>query len=121
MDLWLDTANGKVGLEAEPSFEKEDSKRTEFELDSGLTLEVVKQAVVIPSLVPINPNQPISVASVPRVNLTHANLPTIRFMPDGTLSETSPEKIKLSARDGSALWLVQAKDKLSYEIRNTDE
>jgi prepilin-type N-terminal cleavage/methylation domain-containing protein len=121
MDLWLDTANGKIGLEAEPSFEKEDSKRTEFELDTGVTLEVVKQAPVITSIVPMNPNQPISVASVPRVNLTHANLPTIRFLPDGTLSETSPEKIKLSGRDGSALWLVQARDKLSYQIRSTDE
>jgi Tfp pilus assembly protein FimT len=121
MDLWLDAANGKVGLEAEPSFEKEDSKRTEFDLDNGLTLEVVKQAVVIPSIVSMNPNRPLSVASVPRVNLTHANLPTIRFLPDGTLSETSPEKIKLSGRDGSALWLVQARDKLSYEIRSTSE
>lgn len=121
MDLWLDTSSGHVGLEAEPSYEKQDSKAQEFELDSGLTLEVVKQPIVLPSIVPLNPNQPISVASVPKVMLTHANLPTIRFLPDGTLSETSPEKVKLSGRDGSALWLVQAKDKLSYEIRNTDQ
>jgi len=121
MDLWLDTSSGHVGLEAEPSYEKQDSKAQEFELDSGLTLEVVKQPVVLPAMVPMNPNQPISVASVPRVNLTHANLPTIRFLPDGTLSETSPEKVKLTGPDGSALWLVQAKDKLSYEIRSTDQ
>jgi prepilin-type N-terminal cleavage/methylation domain-containing protein len=121
MDLWLDTANNKVGLEAEPSFEKQDPKAQEFELDSGLKLEVVKQPVVLRSMVPLNPNQPLSVASVPRVILTRANLPTIRFLPDGTFSETSPEKLKLSGRDGSALWLAQTRDKLSYEIRSTDE
>jgi hypothetical protein len=61
-----------------------------------------------------------STASVSRVNLTHPALATIRFLPDGTISETSPEKLRLTGRDGVSLWLGLSKDKMSYEIRSTE-
>ena len=62
-----------------------------------------------------------SIASVPPVKLAHPTLPTIRFLPDGTISSTSPTQLVLTARDGSSLWLVQTSDKLSYEIRNSQK
>ena len=53
----------------------------------------------------MNPGQQASTASVPRVKLVHANLPTIRFLPDGSVSETSPQELRLTDRDGGSLWL----------------
>ena len=123
MDLWLDPEQGKFGLEAEPSFEPNDSKKAEFPIDSGLHLEVVKStepAAAARSAMSRNPLQPLSTASVPRVNLAHPGLPTIRFLPDGTVSDTSPRSLRLSGRDGSSLWVAQSRDKLSYEIRKTE-
>src|SRR5579859_4360712 len=120
MDLWLDANNGTFGLEAEPSFEPSDPHGTEFNLDSSLKLEVPQQLVIAPPPV-LGPGQTVSVVSVPPAKLVHPALPTIRFLPDGTVAQTSPTRVRLIARDGSSLWLVQATDKHSYEIRSTDK
>jgi hypothetical protein len=124
MDLWVDPDQGKFGLEAEPSYEPSDPKAVEFTMDSGLHIEAAKQTErtgdALTSMT-LNRLQAPSIASVPRVNLTHPGLPTIRFLPDGTVSETSPQSLRLSGRDGSSLWLAQTRDKLNYEIRTTDK
>ena len=122
MDLWVDTEQGAFGLEAEPSYETSDPKAVDFELDSGLQLEVVAKTVVAAAnTVTMNRNRQTSIASATRVNLVHASLPTIRFLPDGSIGEASPQKLHLTSTDGGSLWLVQSKDGLSYEIRSTDE
>ena len=122
MDLWVDAGQGTFGLEAEPSYETDDPKAVDFTLDSGLRLEVVNKAVAAPA----NPMtmsriERISTASVPRVNLVHPELPTIRFLPDGSLGDASPQMLRLTSSDGGSLWLAQASDGVSYEIRNTDK
>lgn len=122
MDLWVDTDQGTFGLEAEPSYETTDPKAVEFTLDSGLQLEVVNktQPVAAPATT-MNPGQRTSTASVPRVNLVRANLPTIRFLPDGSLGENSPQLLHLTSGDDGSLWLAQSRDGVNYEIRTTDE
>jgi|SRR5664279_2519837 len=122
MDLWVDTGQGTFGLEAEPSYDTSDSKAVDFTLDSGLQLEVVNKTVVAPAnTVTMNRAQRVSTASVSRVNLVRANLPTIRFLPDGSIGEASPQMLHLASSDGGSLWLAQARDGLSYEIRSTDK
>jgi hypothetical protein len=120
MDLWIDEAGGAFGLEAEPSYETSDPHAIKFNLDSGLRIEAVKQLVVAAAPV-LSPGQTMpSVVSVPPAKLVRPTLPTIRFLPDGTISRSSPSKLRLTGRDGVSLWLVQTTDKLSYEIRSTD-
>jgi prepilin-type N-terminal cleavage/methylation domain-containing protein len=121
MDLWLDTTEGAFGLEAEPSYETSDAHALRFKLDSGLTLDVVNQvAVTAPPVLSPGQTTP-SVVSVAPAKLVRPTLPTIRFLPDGTISQSSPAKIRVSGRDGMSLWLVQSNDKTSYEIRITDK
>jgi prepilin-type N-terminal cleavage/methylation domain-containing protein len=120
MDLWIDANEGKFGLDAEPSYETIDSKAVEFNIDSALRIEAIKQASTLPSNLGLRSLQPQAVASVPPAKLTHPGLQTIRFLPDGTIAETSPQKLCLTARDGSSLWLSQTRDRLSYEIRSSD-
>ncbi len=122
MDLWVDTRQGTFGLEAEPSYDTSDSKAVDFTLDGGMQLEVVNKTVVAPvkTMNTMNPGQKDSTASAPRVNLVHANLPTIRFLPDGSIGENSPQVLHLASSDSGSLWLVQTRDGLNYEIRNTD-
>jgi prepilin-type N-terminal cleavage/methylation domain-containing protein len=122
IDLWVDANKGIVGLDAEPSYETDDPRAVEFQLDSGLQIEVSKQMTITPTSMTTAPlGQQASTANVPRVKLTHPGLPTIRFLPDGTISETSPQKLRLTGRDGVSLWVALAKDKLSYEIQRTDK
>lgn len=123
MDLWVDADAGTFGLEAEPSYDTSDPKAVEFTLDSSLHLEVENKPVVAPAntMNALNPGQQPSTASVPRVILVHANLPTIRFLPDGSIGENSPQMLCLSSSDGGSLWLARSSDGSSYEIRDTDK
>src|SRR6516162_11423246 len=94
MDLWVDANQRTIGLDAEPSFEKEDPKAVEFTVDSGVQIEVSTPLTATAPKMTLTPGQLTSTASVPRVNLTHPSVPTIRFLPDGTISENSPQKIR---------------------------
>ena len=120
MDLWMDEKQGSFGLQMEPSYEKEDSKMVEFDVDSGLQIVVVHEIAPVVSTT-LSRNRPASTASVPRVMLARAGLPTIRFLPDGSISDGSPQKVRLTGRDGKSLWLAQTREHTSYEIRNTED
>jgi hypothetical protein len=47
----------------------------------------------------------------------HPSLPKIRFLPDGSISEGSPQMVRVIGRDGMSLWLVLSRNRLNYEIR----
>src|SRR5690242_16286998 len=38
IDLWVDPDRGSIGLDAEPSFEKEDPRAVQFEVDTGIQI-----------------------------------------------------------------------------------
>src|SRR5262249_39482626 len=40
MELWVDTKQSKVGLAAEPSFESQDPKAVDFDIDPGMKIEL---------------------------------------------------------------------------------
>ena len=120
MDLWVNAEEGTFGLEAEPTYETSDPKAVDFTLDSGLHLEVMSKTVATPVTTMSRSRLVSSTASVPRVNLVHTDLPTIRFLPDGSIGETSPQKLHLASNDGGSLWLMLARDGLGYEIRSSD-
>ncbi len=120
MNLWLDTTAQTIGLDAEPSFETADPRAVEFNLDSSVQIAVDSQATVS-SLAPnASGIHPISTASVLPAKLTHPGLPTIRFLPDGTVGDASPQSLRLTSRDGVSLWVALAQDRLSYEIRRSE-
>lgn len=105
MQLWLDEKQGAYGVEEEPSYEDKDPKAEEFTLDEGLQLKITGP-------------QPgaTSGASTPAASGPHANLPQIRFMPDGSIAETSPTAIQIIGSDGLSLSLTQSRDRSQYEI-----
>ena len=117
MDLWVDVAKGAYGLCAEPSFEPQDAKAETIPLDNGVEIEVVN----LTSKSIAGANAAASAAfggslSTPPVVSAHPELPAIRFLPDGTISETSPEMLSLK-KENETLFLVQSLSRLNYEIR----
>jgi prepilin-type N-terminal cleavage/methylation domain-containing protein len=120
IDLWVNVADGQVGLEAEPSLETSDSKAVDLQIDERLKLEVEARVAAAPATT-MSRRTVARVASLPRVQLAHAELPAIRFLPDGSIGESSPIKLRLTGADGESLWLAQAQDGLAYEIRSTDQ
>jgi prepilin-type N-terminal cleavage/methylation domain-containing protein len=115
VELWIDSAQGKFGLEAEPSFEPADPKAVEFQLANDMSLEVVNtgatpgDALNFPSA---------SAVGTAAVLSNHPNLPKLRFLPDGSIAESSPTMLHLSGREGDSIWLAQSRNHLTYEIRS---
>jgi type II secretion system protein H len=120
MDLWLDAQQGSFGLEAEPSYETSDPRALEFNLDSSLQIAVINKTVST-SANALNRNQRNVAAGALRVKLVRSDLPTIRFLPDGTIGESSPQTLRLTSGDGDSLWVALSRDSVNYEIRSSEK
>ena len=120
MELWVDAERRTYGLEAAVSYQDNnndgDSKAVDFELDRDVKIEVSSANSVKPAVVRSS-TMPVSTASVPPVISKHPSLPTIRFLPDGSVSDGSPRMLQLSDREGSSLWVTLSRNRLNYEIR----
>jgi len=110
--LWLDTAQHSYGLEQDPGWSDRDDKAVEFAFDKDVQIDVIHS----------NPSSTSSRTRLPskvEAKANIRNLPEIRFLPDGSIDETSPLAFHLQDRSGTSLWLAQATNHLSYEIRNS--
>jgi type II secretion system protein H len=99
--LWVDEKNNAYGLEAETKGKDGDPKAENLPLDSTLQIAVANVGANAPTLV--------------------RGLPAIRFMPDGTIDEKSPHTLKLTDYAGISRWLVESRNRMGYEIRDTDK
>jgi type II secretion system protein H len=106
MLLWVDSQQRQYGLQMESSSSQSgnskdiDPKAEQFVLNDTLQLEAV---------------------SAGTVSVNGRSLPAIRFLPDGTADETSPTTLRLTSQSGEVLWLIQATNRLSYEIRTSNK
>lgn len=112
--LWLDVQKGCYGLEIESGFETSDPKAVEFTHDVGLQLEVVNSLA--------KPRSEVGAAGfgsgANRSGIKARNLPQIRFQPDGSFDETSPQAVRLTGGEGESVFVAQSRNRLNYEIRN---
>lgn len=115
VELWVDSANGRYGLEAEPSYEPTDGKAEEFTLSNDMQLEAIDTVPNRSSSTRLSSRNTGPLLSQ-TVLSRHPELPRIRFLPDGSIADTSPQKLCLTGRDGLSIWLIQARNGLSYEL-----
>jgi type II secretion system protein H len=99
MMLWVNEKTDSYGLEAETSGQSGDPKAEELAVDSTLQIAVLNLGT--------------------GAQTTIKNLPAIRFLPDGTVDENSPQTLKLTDSDGFARWLAETKLRTGYEINDT--
>ncbi len=99
MMLWVDEKAGTYGAAAETSGQDGDPKAEDLMVDSTLQIEVLKTGT--------------------GTQTTFKNLPAIRFLPDGTVDEGSPQTLKLIDKAGFARWLVETGNHQGYEINDT--
>jgi type II secretory pathway pseudopilin PulG len=120
IELWFDTKQGIYGIEAEPSFEPQDRKAESFTLDNDMQIEVANFNPGKAAGNGMNNSMDDSPSSSPTTTIksNHPDLPRIRFLPDGSVSETSPQTIRLIGRDQTSFWLALSRSRLNYEIRS---
>ncbi len=117
MELWIDSARNAYGLEAEPSYEPSDTKAVDITMDSDLQLQVENvNTASVPGTAAIASSM--NSGTVAPVMSNHPSLPRIRFLPDGSIGEGSPESVQLQHRDGKSLWLGLSRNRMNYEIQN---
>lgn len=112
MELWFNTKLGVYGLEAEPSYEENDSRALEFVLDGTMALSVEAGTGLVTPRVGSSAAQAGTVPVLSR----HPDLPRIRFMPDGSLDENSPIIVILTGIDDFKIGLSQTRNRMTYEI-----
>jgi type II secretion system protein H len=101
MMLWVNEKQNAYGLEAETSPQAGDPKAENLTLDENLQIAVLNSG---------------SAALT-----TFRNLPAIRFLPDGTIDENSPQLLRLTDARGFALWLLESRNHTGYEIQDTEK
>ena len=97
--LWVDEKQGIYGLQAETPGPAGDPKAETLSLDSTLEIAV--------------PNTGLGLST------TFSNLPAVRFLPDGTVDENSPQKLQLTDSAGTRRWLVESRNRTAYEISDS--
>jgi Tfp pilus assembly protein FimT len=102
--VWFDPRQRVYGMRAATSYLEIDPRSVEFQLDRDLELEVFHPPVVR------------GVFVTPFVDRNVGAVPAIRFMPDGSIAETSPESILVVQAKRDAIALGISTNRLRYEI-----
>ncbi len=101
MVLWMNEKQGTYGLQAEATGRNGDPKAENLMVDSALQIAVVNTGS--------------------GGTTKFGGLPAIRFLPDGTVDENSPQTLRLMDAKGQTLWLIESRDRNGYEIRDTEK
>jgi len=97
--LWIDSSQNEYGLESENASRTGDPRAEDFIVADGLQVDAVNAA-------------PLSVGG--------RKLPAVRFLPDGTIDDSSPSTLRLAGSDGTVLWLVEQTNHMTYAIQNVN-
>ena len=138
MVLWMDVQKRTYGLRADVTYSRNDnysrmntsaetdSKAVEFTLGERLQLEanspVVERSSELWWQNLANGNMPADKRDTTGRSGRQSNiLPQIRFLPDGSIDETSPERVLIrEAKDTGAFYIAQSLNRLNYEIQATN-
>ena len=116
--LWLDATVGRYGVERETRGQNGDPLSQEFNVDDNLRIAFDQaQRLIGQTLTSTRTTGLLPGVSTSPKPTTARTEPSIRFLPDGTLDEDSPNAIRIEDSDGSVLWLVEGSDRRHYEIR----
>lgn len=102
MTLWIDAQERTYGLQAEVSYTDADPRAVQFELGKDLTVEIAAAQTATGTALPAS---------------TQAGVTTIRFAPDGFLSDASPAGVIFREGDRDAVAISQSRNRLNYEIQ----
>ena len=99
MILWVDGKQNDYGLQAEGNGKSGDPKAEKLTVDSTLQIAALTTGLNTPT--------------------TFNGLPAVRFLPDGTVDENSPQVLQLTDSSGASRWLVETPAHTGYEISDT--
>ena len=105
MVLWMNPQQRVYGLEPQAGYTFGETNLIQFRLDDTLQMEPQVSTVVVPT----QSNLWTQIA-------VRGAMPQIRFLPDGSISEASPNRILIRQDKDDALYITQTTNHLRYEI-----
>jgi len=99
--LWVDQKQATYGLSEETPGKTGDPQAENLMVDSTLQIAVLNVGVGTPT--------------------TFNNLPAIRFLPDGSVDENSPQTLQLSDSAGISRWLIETRNHMGYDVRDSKQ
>ena len=105
MIVWINMHQGIYGLEQEPGYSLADTNARSFTLGKDLQIA----AMDLPGIT----RQPLSIRPLTQ---TDPNAPRLRFLPDGSIAESSPQTVSIREVGGDSIWIAQSRNRQSYEI-----
>ncbi len=105
MLLWIDAHRKMYGLRLQPGYLDDDPKAVQYSLDEKLEMDTR-----LPSQTTLTSRWKPFVPGI-------GNVPMIRFMPDGSIAESSPDRIFFKQDNGETLWVVENTNRLAYAIQ----
>jgi prepilin-type N-terminal cleavage/methylation domain-containing protein len=125
MILWIDLEEGIYGLEEEPGYTEGDMQAVEFELGKDLRVELID-----------SPARDLGGTGFASGGLNASGgfgsgglgldrfggqVVRIRFLPDGTISETSPKDLLIWEGESHSVWIAQSRYGTHYAIQDPDK
>jgi type II secretion system protein H len=105
MILWVDSQQRTYGLEAQNGYGLNETNQQQFTVDESLQVQVDRMA------------GPLTQSNLwTQVRVGIAGRPELRFLPDGTISESSPNQIALRQSKVDVLFITETTNHLRYEI-----
>lgn len=103
--LWIDAKLGAYGLKLDDSYVDQDTKELEYQVHTDLKVDVQQSAAA----------QKLGTVWKGRGGIG-ANLPKIRFTPDGFISLSSPEVVVFKQADQAEIWIAPDLNRVNYQI-----
>jgi len=113
--LWIEAEQRTYGVRIETGYAEQDGKAVQHELAEYVDVKVVA------SRVPPKTSSSSASAATTTAAKARANEPAIRFMPDGTIGDTSPEKVVFYEGERASIEIVKGRSGLYYEISTNSQ
>ncbi len=109
VQLEVDAPRGQFELRVDPTYQEADPGRIEFTVDTDIQVALTTTNL---------PSRTTLLAAPSRRALAGGRnaQPAFRFLPDGTVDETSPDLITLTDNDGFSRTITRSRNRLGYEI-----
>jgi Tfp pilus assembly protein FimT len=103
--LWIDAKEGAYGLRADSSYVEQDTKALEYRLHEDIQVEIEFTVVT----------QRLTTVWRGTSGLA-ANVPRIRFLPDGFVGQNSPARVVFRQGEDGEISIGPGRNGLNYEI-----
>jgi len=107
VDLWIDLKRGTYGLAASGGYTETKTNAVNLTLDADVKMAIIASRGTLTQSNFWTPSM---------ISRARGGLPVIRFQPDGTISDSSPQSVIFGQGTAPQIWIVENANHTRYDI-----